>query len=280
MKEKGVLGELQSFLRMKMVEKLRGTDLMPSENKLPTPRDTAMNLIVCDYLKHQKMHYTLSVFASECNAVEISGRLNSGNVRKQILDLLEMKSPYNNNSAAVDETDSVLDGFIKFCEVFSKKECENKSSQIGNAPVSANKLGLNAQSQTECVHITQGAQTTPIISSAKTQTKHRSCVALVGEADKQETTFEERNQFNPLLETTKTSNFELKNSGSSKGKLSSPHLSNSYKKHISEALVYLNELDGRLRYLDLKHKNLVHQKDEVNLTSEFSPVPRQALSMI
>lgn len=279
MKEKGVLGELQSFLRMKMVEKLRGTDLMPSENKLPTPRDTAMNLIVCDYLKNKKMHYTLSVFASECNAIEISDRLHSGNVRKQILDLLEMKNPYNNNLAAVDETDSVLDGFIKLCEVFSNKECENKSSQIGNSPLSAKKLGLNAHSQTECVHITQGAQTTPIISSAKTQTKHSSCDALVREANKQETTFEERNQFNPLLETTRTSNFELKNSGNFKGKLSSPHLPNSYKKQISEALDFLNELDGRLRYLDLKHKNIVHQNDEVNLISEFSPVPQQTISI-
>jgi hypothetical protein len=65
----GLLDELRTHLRQKMVTALRDTSLRPSpsgrlKSRL-SPKIQAVNLLVAEFLLQQDHHYTLSVFTSE-----------------------------------------------------------------------------------------------------------------------------------------------------------------------------------------------------------------------
>ena len=260
MKEKGILGELQAFLRMKMVEKLRGTDLMPSaKNQHPTTKEQAISMIVCNYLKQHKMHYTLSVFASECASVQLAGNnLDCDITRQQVIKLLDINNLMSKFPA--DETNSILENLVDVCCTLGNKKSENRSSQhdLSN---SGNKLTMNAQSQTDFVLVSQSAQTGPINQSTKTQTKTPAINPTPSsEADVVLQTrpyaINKAQQFNSQQEVN-TNQESKSHDQNQRGRQSSQE--SFYNQRIQEALFFLQDLDSRLHYLDLKHQSIIDQ---------------------
>ena len=173
LKEKGILEELQVFLRTKMVEKLQGTCLRSTrKNSALTTRDHAVNSIVCDYLKRSQMHYTLSVFASECPSFQLLSNLDDDLMKENIYAALEIESLSTKVGVLPDSKEKCfLREIVDACSILCSKKFQNRHSQHSNHR-EASKLFINAQSQTEIqkVSSTKAAQTR-VTSNTATQTE-------------------------------------------------------------------------------------------------------------
>nr|CAH0112604.1 unnamed protein product [Daphnia galeata] len=122
LKEKGILGELQAFLRMKMVEKLQTTELASTSKQVKfSPKNDAINIMVYEYLKHHKMFYTSSVFASECLSIQQSSTEYLDNCEwKDILNSLGVTIPEDcDNVRAINDGKTCLLNWV--VDTFGKK---------------------------------------------------------------------------------------------------------------------------------------------------------------
>ena len=176
MKEKGILGELQAFLRMKMVEKLQGTELTsPPKHRHSSERDDAINIMVYEFLKHHQMHYTLSVFASECLSIQKHKNLDNLCTSKDVLSTLGIRDMFSHvHDSHARKNQCLLDWLIDAFSVVSQKKSESKSCQY-DLSCNEKKLMLNSQSQTdftipECTY-SQTVQTCPDLRHLATQTE-------------------------------------------------------------------------------------------------------------
>ena len=143
------MGELQSFLRMKMVEKLSETSLSPTLASGPlTSREHALNLIIFEFLKQRQMHYTLSVFASECASIRQSPNIDGAQVSKQIVEILNIRNMVNSHAYQKGKGGNftVLDILVDECTSICGKTYASKSSQ--NLDNQFQKLMIHTEAQT------------------------------------------------------------------------------------------------------------------------------------
>ena len=289
LKEKGILEELQVFLRAKMVEKLQGTCLR-SIKKISgvSSTDHAMNMIVCDYLRQSQMHYTLSVFASECPSLQSLSSLSDSLIRENVYSVLKIEnlSEKVGKPSQVNEQ-CILQDLVNACSVMCTKMFQSRHSQH-QSNQETSKLFINTQSQTEPqkISLTKGAQT-KITCNLGTQTD------IKGSSDEDKITTEEMAKLHSQLEASKTMlkscQLELQESRRTIEHLVNNSLKFSlgrgscvvpdpahefstrfpnhildqsdYDQRIKESQQFLGSLKNRLEYLDEKYFTLTGKKD-------------------
>jgi len=175
LKEKGILEELQVFLRAKMVEKLQGTCLRSVKKSADLKaKDHAMNMIVCNYLKQSQMHYTLSVFASECPSLQSLNSLNDNLIKENVYSMLKIENlkgkvgdlVYGNNKCILQE-------LVDVCSIMCTKKFQNMHSQhSGNQEMSKLLINTHSQTETQKVSLTKAAQT-KLTNNVATQTESK-----------------------------------------------------------------------------------------------------------
>ena len=273
---------------MKMVEKLHGTELTPkNKSKNFSSKDKAISKIICNYLKHHQMHYTLSVFASECPTIKSDDSLDLATSVWNLLGVSE--SVKKMLSLQQQNQKSFLECLINTIVEISQKKFENKSSQCDEVAAALHhdlpKLVLNSHTQTDDqMKMTQGVQTGSII-CASTQTKSlplsvdpalhlneeieeqqkksnndaslESCQLKLQESKKRFDAFTRADD-----EEFKQEKFQSSNNGIGK----QSHRAK-YGKRVKEAICFLNSLDSRLLYIDLKYRSLTNVSNEVFILS-------------
>jgi len=272
---------------MKMVEKLHGTELTPkNKSKNFSSKDKAISKIICNYLKHHQMHYTLSVFASECPTIKSDDSLDLATSVWNLLGVSE--SVKKMLSLQQQNQKSFLECLIHTIVEISQKKFENKSSQCDEVAAALHlpKLVLNSHTQTDGqVKMTQGVQTGSII-CASTQTKSlplsvdpalhlnegiekqqkksnndaslESCQLKLQESKKRFDAFTRADD-----EDFKQEKFRSSNNGIGK----QSHRNAQYGKRVKEAICFLKSLDSRLLYIDLKYQSLTNVSNEVFILS-------------
>lgn len=283
------MGELQSFLRMRMVEKLQKTELGSTSKQVKfSPKDDAINVMIYEYLKHHKMFYTSSVFASECLSIQQSS--------PQYLDKCEWKDLFNPLGVTSDNMVPINNG--KTCllnwvvDAFGKissKTYESKSCQCTDE--SPKKLLLNAQSQTldvdEKILRTQFVQTLPAVSLAETQTDENCLSFQRMSTDLNDEITKLQNKLGKSQSALEMCKLKLQDSEDKIDYLLNhkndrvivedntltktqhappvPHLNVRNRavcqKRIQEAFRFLNHLDGRLQFLDQKYHSVTARKN-------------------
>lgn len=288
LKEKGILGELQAFLRMKMVEKLQGSELGATQHTQFSAKDDAINTMVYDYLKQHHMYYTLSVFASECSSIQQQSISNLDVCGwKDVLNSLGIHNIDNAIPSKSDEANKCLLNFLvnAFGNSSGKKN-ESKSCQC-DLESNPKKLMLNTQSQTD-VSVrnanTLGVQTLPPnLCHTETQTADlllstikRSSDELNSEIAELQNKLEQsqsalnlcqmklldsEKKIECLITHKKGRNLTTILPSSNIGTHPSTTTYNTRnritcQKRIQEASRFLSHLDGRLQFLDQKYQNV------------------------
>ncbi|KAI9553514.1 hypothetical protein GHT06_021432 [Daphnia sinensis] len=290
LKEKGILGELQAFLRMKMVEKLQQTQLASASKQAQlSAKDNAVNMMVYEYLKHHNMFYTASVFASECSSVQLTN-LDSAPAWGDILKTLGLSNyDYMTPNSSRYEKACLLNHVLDNLGKMHNKKHESKSCQcnIGN---NTRKLLLNAQSQTsdaaQKTTNTQLIQTGPCVRPAETQTEESLTAMQRVSVDVSEEILELQKKLAKSQSALELCQLKLQHSEekieyltSSKNecvvqedgttlKLPPAHQNKRNRtvcqKRIQEACRFLNHLDGRLEFLDKKYQKAIRQTPDQN----------------
>jgi uncharacterized coiled-coil protein SlyX len=278
---------------MKMVEKLQTTELASTSKQVKfSPKNDAINIMVYEYLKHHKMFYTSSVFASECLSIQQSSTEYLDNCEwKDILNSLGVTIPEDcDNVRAINDGKTCLLNWV--VDTFGKKSSktyENKSCQCTDN--CSKTLMLNAQSQTvdidEKILNTQFVQTLPTVSLVETQTDedflafqrmstgglNEEIANLKKKLEKSQSTLklcqlklqESEDKIDYLLNHK---NDPVISEDNALSKIQPPPLlthPNMRKrvvcqKRIREAFNFLNRLDGRLQFLDQKYQSVTAQK--------------------
>lgn len=280
------MGELQAFLRMKMVEKLQGTELTATRNVQLSVKDDAINKVIYDYLKHHHMYYTMSVFASECSTNLQPNSLDNLSASRDILnslgikcvtgfdDELNIRKPY--------ETNCLLNWIVDTLGKRFSKKSESRSSQYDIENNSC-KLMLNSQSQTDPFPKsinTQSVQTTPSTKKAETQTDEQTLsvhrisadlndeiLQLTNQLEKSQTALkicqtklqDTENKLECLL-TNKNERFLAEDNTLVTQSRPAKYISRNQtfcQTRLQEAFRFINHLDGRLHFLDQKYQKVV-----------------------
>lgn len=141
-----------------MVEQLNNTGVLPAASfKLSTPSEHAMNLIVFDYLRKKQMHYTLSVFASECASIRCEEEiaLDEATIRRHVMETFNIHNLFlSSDSRKCARSEPVLDIIVQSCVKNCNIKLESKSSQN-----STRALAVNSQVQTDHHHQNTSTQT-------------------------------------------------------------------------------------------------------------------------
>ncbi|XP_057378471.1 uncharacterized protein LOC130700442 [Daphnia carinata] len=290
LKEKGILGELQAFLRMKMVEKLQQTQLASASKQAQfSAKDNAINIMVYEYLKHHNMFYTSSVFASECSSIQQTN-LDSVSGWEGILKTLGVSNcdKMTPNSTR-DEKACLLNHLLDSLEKMHNKKYESKSCQC-NIGSNTKKLLLNAQSQTsdaaQKTTNTQLIQTVPCVRPVETQTEPNLTTMQRVSVDVSEEMLELQKKLAKSQSALELCQLKLQHSedkieylSTNKNevvveedatflKLPPAHHNKRNRtvcqRRIQEACRFLNHLDGRLEFLDKKYQKVTRQTPEQN----------------
>lgn len=284
LKDKGILEELQVFLRAKMVEKLQGTSLRSTKKSSDvTSKDHALNMIVCNYLKQSQMHYTLSVFASECPSLQSLSSLNDNLILENVYSVLKIENLSERIGEPVRENHKcILQDLVDACSVMCTQKFQSRYSQHSNIE-EIGKLFINVQSQTETqkVSLTKAAQT-------KTTCNITAQTEVRGIDSEDKATVEEMNKLRRQLEESQSmlkscqlqlqeSRRNIENLVNNKLKFSvenDPHLfseprhefslknrnhisnQDDYNRRIHESRQFLCNLDNHLENLDDKYSSL------------------------
>lgn len=281
LKEKGILGELQAFLRMKMVEKLQGTELTATRHAQFSNKDDAINKIIYDYLKYHHMYYTMSVFASECSTHLQPNSLDKLGVSRDILSSLGIRCDDLLSTSKLHETSCILNWIVDTLENLSNKKSKSKSSQY-DLEMNLCKLMLNSQSQTDPFPIsinTQSVQTTPAKKQAETQTDEQITSVHRISADLNEEILELKNKLEKSQIALKLCQTKLQDTEdklecllvnrnerflAEENTLVTQSRPAKYitrnqtfcQKRLQEAFRFINHLDGRLQFLDQKYQKV------------------------
>ena len=261
-----------------MVEKLSGTVLMPkNKSKNFSSRDSAISWLICSYLKQMQMHYTLSVFASECPTIKPNDSLEMVDLTTLICNLLGFNEHIKRIYSLEQKDKSLLECLIGAFVRISQRKLESKSSQFDGPTTRTiqdepRKLLINSHTQTdEKINFTQSVQTGSLV-RASTQTESEQLLSVISkeEFEKLQKQLHESNRAlescQCKLQDTKkrleafigadekiqvlNTTFDIKQHHHRPP----IHLS----KRIQEATSFLNNLDARLLYLDLKYQSLTN----------------------
>ncbi|KZS19049.1 putative Uncoordinated [Daphnia magna] len=290
LKEKGILGELQAFLRMKMVEKLQQTQLASASKQAQfSAKDNAINIMVYEYLKHHNMFYTSSVFASECSSIQQTS-LDSVTAWEDILKILGLSNCDNMTpNSSRDEKACLLNHVLDGLGIMHNKKHESKSCQC-NIGSNTRKLLLNAQSQTsdaaQKTTNTQLIQTVPCVRHAETQTEDCFTTVQRMSVDVSDEMLELQKKLAKSQSALELCQLKLQHSEDkieylttnkneyiaeediTSLKLAPAHQNKRNRtvchKRIQEACRFLNHLDGRLEFLDRKYQKVTRQTPDQN----------------
>lgn len=264
-----------------MVEKLHGTELRPkNKSKNFSSTDKAISKIICNYLKHHQMHYTLSVFASECPSIMSDDSLD---FTASVWNILDFGESFRKIHSLQQKDKSFLECIINIVVDISQKKFESKSSQCelaGALKHDLPKLLLNSYTQTDQIKLTQGVQTGSIIcASTQTDSCPSPSIDLTSQSNEEiEKQLKKSNNDASLkschfkLQESKTrfdaliraDDEEIKkvncqtSSNNVKVNQSCHNDSSQNGKRVQEAIYFLNSLDSRLLYLDLKFQSLTN----------------------
>jgi len=270
-----------------MVEKLHETELKPkNKSKNFSSKDKAISKIICNYLKHHQMHYTLSVFASECSSIKSDDTLD---LTTSIWNQLGFGESSIKKVHSLEQRDkSFLECLINMLVEISQKKFENKSSQSDEPAFALQhdlpKLVLNSHTQTDGqIKLTQSVQTGSII-CASTQTNSCSQPSVEEKIENQlkksnnDASLESRHL--KLLESKRRFDAVIEaghgkiNAEKFQESTNNVTVNQSYRntsslfgKRIQEAIYFLNSLDSRILYLELKYQSLANVKNEVFIIS-------------
>lgn len=158
LKDKGILGELQTFIQQKMVEKLSIKGFISKSDTKPFELNEEMlRLLVFDYLHHRKLFYTMSVLKIESLGSDCSSQSALKMIKRRLVQDLEVNDPLRNLLLSASENTTLMESLLDKCrKENSWKEDDVKGPLTGKFP--SPKLGINVQTQTGVILDTEHSE--------------------------------------------------------------------------------------------------------------------------